>query len=133
MTTSELIAVLQKEDPEGTTPVVIDNCEVFSAHREAAFWDGRPLLLRCNPADAPYYNVVGAYYTGKGSKIILTALGLDDLFMNNPELQVDDETERGDKREYIEKRRAWAKAIIASANGVKTESDCPECGHRQTI
>ena len=65
------------------------NRDIFSLHTEPSYWDGRAQLLIRDYSKDPYYNVVGAKYTSRGSKVVITAMGVTDAILNNPDLPVD--------------------------------------------
>jgi hypothetical protein len=89
MKSKELIRLLQEEDPSGEVEVSVGNRDIFSLHTEPSYWDGRAQLLIRDYSKDPYYNVVGAKYTSRGSKVVITAMGVTDAILNNPDLPVD--------------------------------------------
>jgi len=89
MKSRELIKQLLEVDPTGEVEVCVGNHDVFSVHCEPAYWDGRLQLLGRDHSKDPYYNVVGAKYTAKGSKIVITSMGVTDAIIDNADMPVD--------------------------------------------
>jgi hypothetical protein len=115
MKSKELIRLIQEEDPTGEVEVCIGNADIFSVHTQAAYWDGKLQILKRDPAKAPYYDIVGARYTTKGSKMVITAMSIVDVLSDNPDAEID-YSELGDTtaahyKEQDDKTRALARHI----------------------
>jgi hypothetical protein len=106
MTTGELIELLRKVDPEGTTPVCVDNHDIYHvSNPDYAYYDGTLEQLELKQGQ-----IVGARLITEGLKVRLYVKSVEDLLFNQPELPVtvshvdlNDRVEmwRKEGREYI--------------------------------
>jgi len=117
MKSKKLIELLQAEDPTGETEVCIGNQDILGLESKPAYWDGCLQILK-RDWDNPYYNVTGAIYTSKGSKIEIRSLGIDDAISENPDLPVEVIDEFVEKRmaETVAKWRQEAREIETDLN-----------------
>ena len=88
MKTKDVIKMLQEADPSGEIECVVGNVDIYSAHMEPAYWDGSMQLLVRDP-DCEFYNVIGAIYTSKGSKVSITTMSISDAMLEDPDLPVE--------------------------------------------
>lgn len=120
MTSKELIEALRKEDPDGDTEVCVGNIPIYFLGNEAAYWDGRLEMLIQDHSKDPYYNIVGYKVTGRGRKVQLHLMDLDDVILDDPDTPVDlSELEDQTKemwKERVEDLREETKKIIAQVN-----------------
>ena len=93
MKSRDLIAELQKLDPEGDIEVCVNNVDVYFCSLEAAFWDGSLQVLTRDESKKPYYSITGARYVNKGSKIVLHPMSVRDVLWDNPDTAVIDYSE----------------------------------------
>lgn len=89
MKTHELIRRLQEADPSGDLEVAVGNADILFVSREPAYYDGDLQVLVRDPAQAPFYNVVGAKVVRSGDKVQVHALSIADALMNDPDLPVE--------------------------------------------
>ena len=85
MKTKDLIAALQKKDPSGEIECCVGNADIHFLSVEPAYWDGRLQILHRDHSKDPYYNIVGAKRTSKGSKVVLHVYSIEDYISDNPE------------------------------------------------
>ena len=111
MKTKDLIVLLQKEDPSGEIECCVGNADIYFVSTEPAYWDGRLQILERDESKKPYYHIVGAKRTSKGSKIVLHPYSIEDYISDNPEKAKIDYSECGNEdstnryRETDEKHR----------------------------
>lgn len=100
MTTGELIALLREADPDGNTPVCVDNADVYIVERLPAYYDGALQQLIHNESKRPYWTIVGANLTRRGIKVKIHPLSIDEIMIDMPDLPVtlDANDEYGAKR-----------------------------------
>lgn len=79
MTSKEIIAELQKQDPEGDTECCVGNRQITSVCKIPAYYDGSLLIE----------NDEGAKYKRQGSKISFYTFSLDDKLFDHPDLKID--------------------------------------------
>jgi hypothetical protein len=89
MTTKEFIEFLQKEDPEGTAEVVVDNQPVYVVERLPGYYDGPYWKLIQDPTKKGSYNILGITYTKLGNKLRIRTMGHNDVLWDNPEAIVE--------------------------------------------
>lgn len=89
MTTSELIALLKIEDPEGNTPVCVGNTDIHFVENLPAYYDGKLNQLIRDPKKAPYYDIVSAKRVSSGHKVKIHTLSIHDVIENNPDIPID--------------------------------------------
>jgi hypothetical protein len=85
MKTKELIAQLQKEDPEGNLEVCVGNISISFVHREPAYYDGPLQVIVRNEKGRP----IGGKYKREGSKIQIETLDFYTLLWDHPEADID--------------------------------------------
>ena len=97
MTTAELIKLLQQADPDGTTPVCIDNADIYFVDRMPAFWDGRlEQLVHDETKRGKAWSIVGARVIRSGEKIKIKSLSIQEVFIDHPDLPVEcSDSDRG--------------------------------------
>lgn len=134
MKSKELIKLLQDLDPAGETEVCVDNLAIFSVYSSPSYWDG-PLNIILREDAADKYKITGFKITGRGTKIVIKALLLEDIFLDYPDLPVClDELSESRQKELsvsIEKKRTEMKKIVQEAdewynNGCKEPLIKPE-------
>ena len=85
MKTKDLIAALQENDPSGEIECCVGNADIHFVDVEPAYYDGRLQILERDHSKDPYYNIVGAKRTSKGSKVVLHVYSIEDYISDNPE------------------------------------------------
>lgn len=85
MKTSELIRLLQEEDPSGEGHVVVGNLDIHFVEALPAYYDGSAQELIRDPARAPYYNITGGKYRRSGTKIQIHTLSFSSVIENDPD------------------------------------------------
>jgi len=108
MKTKELIRQLQEADPSGEIECCIDNADIFFVERLPAYYDGRLQTLKRDKNG----QITGAKVISKGDKIKIYPLSIQEHFLDNPELEVQYETDNEFAKEWLEKERQKAKDII---------------------
>ena len=124
MKTKELIRQLQEADPSGELECCVDNADIFAVWPEEAYWDGCLQMLIRDQAKAPYYDVIGAKVTSKGTKVRIRPMNISDAIFNDHTLPIEydcGEQRKKEKEAYYEKERAES---IRISNDV-------ECGFLQ--
>jgi hypothetical protein len=106
MKTKDLIAALQEEDPSGEVECCIGNADIHFVSTAPAYWDGRLQILERDHSKDPYFNIVGAKITAKGSKIVIHAYSIEDYISDFPEKAVIDYSELGSESSAKEYREA---------------------------
>ncbi len=112
MTSKELIAELQRIDPEGNIDVCVDNQPIYFLEKAPAYWDGKLGRLIEDPAlKGKAYSIIGYEIVSSGSKIKIRTIGLGDVLFEDPDLPV---TYNGSPAigDGIEATRATYKKII---------------------
>src|SRR5580704_18413272 len=102
MTTNDLIKLLQKIDPDGTTPVCVDNADVDHVIKVEAYWDGKLQQLVRDENN----RVVGARITTSGDKVRIYTRDIEELLYERPETPVSLDTESA-KRDYEVTVEKW--------------------------
>ncbi len=121
MTSKELIAALQKEDPEGNLEVCVENKDIYFVEYKQAYWDGRLQRLIHDPdLKNKGYSIIGGKVTSRGMKLELHVMGIEDIIMDNPDVPIDlSELEERDRQEWekcIAEWRQEVKDIIKEVN-----------------
>jgi len=111
MTTRELIAELQRQDPSGDVPVVVDNKEVYTVECMAAYWDGVAQLHVVDEAAKPYWHIKGMRVTTKGHKVRLSTIGVEDFIENIPDGLVEFDFSYSDDAQRAEIIREWQSRV----------------------
>ena len=109
MKTKELIKQLQEADPSGELECCVDNCDIFAVWPEEAYWDGCLQILIRDPAKKPYYDIVGAKVTSKGTKVRIRPMSISDAILDNHDLPIEfdcGEQRNKEKAEYYAKEKA---------------------------
>jgi hypothetical protein len=114
MKTRELIRQLQQADPSGELECCVDNHDIHFVRSQEAYWDGRLQVLARDPAKAPYYNVVGAKITAKGSKVVIVCLSIEDALCNDPSMPVDLSEANDRDGHYAAQVDSWRAEAIGS-------------------
>lgn len=130
MKTKKLIELLQKEDPTGEEEVSVGNQDIFFVAKEPAYYDGRQQVL-IRDWDNKYYNVIGAKYRSRGSKIVIHTHSIADALWENPDLPVD-YSELGDRdiKSYRECDQATSKASIDCQTELELENFVSYCKNK---
>jgi hypothetical protein len=111
MTSAELIAALQAADPSGTTPVCIDNAEVYVVEKVPAYYDGSLERLVHDPAlVGKCYSVIGARIVRSGDKVRIKALPIEGVLAEDPEAPIEMEFPDPSMAAWIEKCRQEGRA-----------------------
>jgi hypothetical protein len=113
MRTRDLIEALQKADPSGETPVVVDNKEVYTVERIEAFWDGVSQLHVVDESAKPYWHIASMRVTTRGSKVRLSTIGVEDFIDNFPDGRVEIDFTYSDPAQRAERIQVWENRIAA--------------------
>lgn len=116
MKTKEVIRLLQECDPSGEEEVLVGNRDIFDIHMEPSYYDGCAQIMIRDP-DCEYYNIIGAKWTAKGHKIVISGIGIEDVIWNNPDVPV--EVDGGSYERLSQKVEEWrqeARKFIAEAD-----------------
>ena len=89
MKSKELIKQLQELDPLGEIEVCVGNEDIYFAERLPAYYDGRLQVLILDEKKKPYYHIDGLKITGKGDKIKLHTVSLEDILWHNKNAVID--------------------------------------------
>lgn len=90
MTTAELIAALQKADPDGTTPVCVANADVYFVQVLPAYYDGRlQQLIHDESKRGKAWSIVGAKIITSGHKVDIVAMSIRDVLCDMPDLPIE--------------------------------------------
>jgi len=100
--TKELIDLLQKCDPSGELEVTVGNTPIYTAETLPAYYDGN-LQMLIQDHSLTGYNIVGYKVTGKGYKVSLKEMSLEQIFMDNPTAPVDLSELEGHSKKHWEK------------------------------
>jgi len=87
--TSELIRLLQEADPSGEAECCVDNEDIHCLDVLPGYYDGRLQVFTRDPTKLPYFDIVGAKITGRGTKVKIRHLSIEELLIDNPEMPVD--------------------------------------------
>lgn len=120
MKTKDLIAELQRLDPEGDTEVCVNNIDIYFLSVEHAYWDGSLQVLSRDESKKPYYNLTGGKYVRHGRKVVLHPVSIDDVVRDNPETAVVDYSELGQGAEQTKEQH---EKIRQSARDLERELD----------
>jgi hypothetical protein len=119
MKTKEVIRLLQECDPSGEEEVLVGNHSLFDIMMEPAYYDGSAQILIRDETN-PYYNVIGARWTNEGNKVVITAFGIEEALLNNPDLPVEIETNNPRHIQLVKEWREETREIIARVEeGIK--------------
>jgi len=112
MKTKELIKRLQEEDPSGEMDVCVGNADILGLCSQPAYWDGC-LQTLIRDESSPYYNVIGARYSSKGSKICIHPLSISDAIFEDVDLPVEYDSEYAERhfKERVEHIRKESKEM----------------------
>lgn len=110
MKTRRLIELLQAADPSGDLDCCVDNLDIFTLSVEPGYYDGHAQQLIRDESN-PYYNVVGARIVGRGQKVLIRTLSIEDALVDNPDLPVHYETSNE------QQQAKWARQIEEWRNG----------------
>ena len=88
MTTQKLIEELKKADPDGTAEVVVNNAPIYFVENLPAYWDGHMQVLKQDLSNQ-FYNIRGVKITGKGQKVRLNIMNIEDIISEDPEAEID--------------------------------------------
>lgn len=131
MKTKELIKLLQEADPEGECVVYSNGYgPIYCLENLPGYYDGPCPILIQDPANAPYYNVVGYKFSNSQPKLRLRSLDLEDALLNDPDLPVEyedmDEDDLNRYKESENKIRSEMKRIHAETDAwAKSQPQIP--------
>lgn len=114
MKSREVIRLLQKIDPSGETEVCVGNRDIWHIYREDAYWDGRLQVLKRNETEKVFFNIAGAKITGKGEKILIRTLSIEELLFDSPDAPVEFEDASDHDKADVEE---WRKEGRESEDG----------------
>ena len=98
----------QAADPDGNTPVCIDNANVYSVAKIEAYYDGRlEQLIHDETKRGKAYSVIGARLTGSGEKVRIYTMSILEALIDCPDMPVD----AGKYAETVDAWRAEARQI----------------------
>lgn len=89
MKTAELIRRLQEADPTGELPVCVGNVDVYFVQTLPAYYDGQLQQLVHDEGKRPYYSVVGAKITRRGTKVDIVTHSIRDALLDHPDMPVE--------------------------------------------
>jgi len=112
MKTKELIRQLQQADPSGEEEVVIGNESILYAENLPAYYDGPYQTLIRNEANG----IIGITIHSQGRKVDIRQIGLDDVFLDEPDMPVTYDSECSNTRAWVEEKRTKMREIIASVD-----------------
>ncbi|HYF54170.1 MAG TPA: hypothetical protein VEA41_07920 [Salinarimonas sp.] len=124
MKTKDLIAELQRLDPEGD--IEVEGCgDIHFLTRQPGYYDGPAFVLKRDPT-TEYYNVIGAEYQFKPDKIRLHMLDLRDVLLNDPECPITFDKEPSPWwPEHVAKVRAEMRKIVEDAKAERATARNP--------
>ena len=115
MKTKEVIRLLQECDPTGEEEVLVGNHDIHDICREPAYYDGyAQIMIRDESIEC--YNIIGARWTGKGQKISINSIGIQDAIFNNPDVPVTIEADYPRLEKLVEGWRKECREIEAAAD-----------------
>ena len=115
MKTKEVIRLLQECDPSGEEEVLVGNRDIHDICREPAYYDGYAQIM-IRDENIQCYNVIGAKWTGKGHKISIDAIGIQDAIFNNPDVPVEIDANYPRLNKLVEGWRKECREIEAEAD-----------------
>jgi len=90
VTTAELIALLRAADPDGTTPVCVDNEDVHFVQRMPAYYDGRlQQFVHDEAKRGKAWSIVGARIVSSGDKVKIRTLSIREVLFDMPDLPIE--------------------------------------------
>lgn len=89
MKRDELIRRIMEADPEGTAEFCVGNADIYCLEPKPAYYEGYLQLLIHDEKLKPFYSIVGAKRTGKGNKVCIRPMSIEDCLWDDPELSVD--------------------------------------------
>ena len=127
MKTKELIEELRRLDPNGDTDVVLHkSMPIHYVERLPGYYDGCYEQLIEDPAQKPYYAVLGTKIKVKDDKICLIGLSYEDVVfnedddsMNKPILDLTEVQECYESK--LQKYKNWDKKLKEEKNQMKSE------------
>lgn len=91
-------------DPDGTAEFCVGNADIYFLEPKPAYWDGSLQLLIHDETKKPFYSIVGAKRTNKGTKVDIVAMSIEDCLWDDPEMLVDySEISETRKNDYLER------------------------------
>jgi hypothetical protein len=115
--TKELIRQLQEADPSGELHVCVGNTDISFVSIEPAYYDGRQEIIE-RGEDC---KVVCARITGKGQKIQIHCLSIDDAIFQDPGLAVKIDTGNPQTdEEYKAAVLKWRKEAVGVLEELET-------------
>lgn len=100
------------EDPTGELEVCVSGNEpIYFVERQPAYYDGRlQMLIQDEAKKGKSYSIIGYKVTGKGDKVKLHVMNLEDCLLDKPDLLVDlsecPEWDRVEWQAHVDKLRA---------------------------
>ena len=93
--------------------VTVDGIDIYSLELLPYYYDGKQEIL-IRDDSSPYYNVIGAKWQGKGSKIVIKTLSIEEALGYNLELPIDfSELTDQEKKRYEYNVEKWKEEIIS--------------------
>jgi hypothetical protein len=118
MKTKQVIALLQKADPEGELEVCCGNVDISYIGRDPAYWDGTLQVLVRNEKG----RVIGGKYKREGHKVQIHLLPFSTLLWDNEKAVMDySELDEGRQKEYKENHENIRKAAMACDHELEFE------------
>ncbi len=133
MKTKKLIEILNDLDPSGELECCVDNQDIFFVEKLPAYYDGRQEILIRDESN-PYYNVIGAKITSRGTKLKIRTLSIEDAIWDNVNLPIDLSECCDNSDRYAMAIASWRKAAEqskievekwAKENGLPKKGDGP--------
>jgi len=123
MKTKELMRQLQEADPSGELECSVGNVDIHFVAPDRAYWDGSQQVLARDEAKAPYYNIVGAKYADRGTKVVINTLSIEDAIGNDAGLPVDfSELSTNRRADYEKAVEEYRRETIKIGNDVERDA-----------
>lgn len=123
MKTSELIKQLKKEDPDGTSEVVVDGEPIYFVEHLEGYYDGHYEVLLQDHSQDPHYNIVGTKFTREKSKVRLHIMGYKEVLLDDPDAKMEIDESIGRWKEEIQKKVDKARAEMKKIHADVDEWD----------
>lgn len=115
MKTKDLIAELQKCDPEGDSECVVGGVSVLGAGKEPGFWDGPYEVLEHDGG-----RITNASFTRSGWKVVIWTRSIEDALFDNPRLPVSCDFDGPRKTAFLN----WVEEQRREAHAIRNRSEC---------
>lgn len=110
MTTNELIIALKEADPSGKLDVTVGKTPIHFVEQIPSYYDGKLQRLVHSKNKEPYYDIVGAIVTDKGSHVTVHTLSIQDAIYENVDLPVTFLLSKDREEEYREEVEEWRRS-----------------------